>query len=272
MAYSFEPDEGKMPHNEREVTSQTFFGSLHDATTHSPHSHDEDQLYWFPDGAMNVMVGGQRWLVRSTAAFWFPAGIVHSAESLSSGTTHSVYSSARLRPDGERWNYPRAISCSPLMAAIIRHVTSGKLTASPRIACRELLVDLMQNSQEQDASLLMPKHPAARASAERILENPRNSDSLADFARATGVSARTIMRAFLAETGCGFTQWRTQARLISSLALLANGMPVSKIAEHIGYRTTSGYIGAFRRAYGSTPAAYARARTPQLEAVDTFTG
>lgn len=261
MAY-FSDLSGSQPlPNMREVTAQTFFGALHDATVYPPHSHGEDQLYWFPDGAMNVLVGGQRWLVRATAAFWFPAGIVHSVEPLSEGTTHSVYSSARLRPAGERWDRPRAISCSPLMQAIIRHTTAGQLTAETRMACRELLSDSMQNSQEHNASLVMPRHPAARVVAEKILEDPRNDGSLADFARATGVSARTIMRAFLAETGSGFAQWRTQARLISSLSLLASGMPISGIADRVGYRTASGYIDAFRRHYGSTPAAYARART-----------
>lgn len=209
---------------------------------------------------MHVFVGTRRWLVRSSAAFWFPAGIVHSSEALNPGATHSIYSSATLRPAGEQWARPRAIDCAPLMAEVIRHMSSATPTPATRHACYELLTHLMQSSHEQQASVETPTHPAARAIAERILADPRDETSLADFARSAGVSARTIMRAFLAETGYGFTQWRTQARLISSLSLLASGMPISGIAESVGYRTSSGYIDAFRKAYGTTPAAYARAR------------
>lgn len=260
MAYISSPSPAEGAVSSPEVTSQIFFGAVHPANVHSPHSHDQDQLYWFPDGAMRILVGPQRWLVRSTAAFWFPAGVVHSVEPLSAGSTHSIYSSVRLRPVGERWDQPRAISCPPLMAEIIRHVTSGALTASTRTACRDLLSELMRGSQEQQASLAVPAHPVARAVAERILENPRDDTSLAEFATAAGVSARTVMRAFLSEAGCGFAQWRSQARLISSLSLLASGISVSGVAAQVGYRTTSGYIDAFRRAYGRTPAAHARAQ------------
>ena len=228
---------------------------------HSPHSHDEDQLYWYPDGAANVLVGGQRWVLRSSSAFWFPAGAVHSVEPMGGGSTLSVYSSVQLRPEGEGWLRPRAMTCAPLMGEIIRYAAAGDLTATARAACRDLLADLMQRSEEQHASLVMPTHPGARAVAEALLADPRIDESLADFARGAGVSARTLMRAFLEETGYGFAQWRTQVRLISSLPLLADGEPVHRIADRVGYRTTSGYIDAFRAAYGSTPAAYARARS-----------
>lgn len=232
----------------------------YEATAHPPHNHDEDQLFWFPDGAMNVLIGAQRWLVRSTAVFWFPAGIVHSVEPLGEGVTHSVYSSARLRPRGERWNRPGALSCSPLMAEILRYATSGDLTAATRAACHALLSDLMQHSTQEHAVLSTPTHPVARALAERILDDPADETSLADFARLAGVGERTIMRAFLAETGYGFAQWRAQARLVSSLSLLAAGVPVNAVAEQVGYRTASGYIDAFHKAYGTTPAAHARSR------------
>jgi AraC-like DNA-binding protein len=244
-----------------QVTSQTFFGALHEATTHPPHSHDEDQLYWFPDGAVNVLVGAQRWLVPTNAAFWFPAGIAHSVEPLNSGVTRSVYSAVPLRPPGERWNQPRAISCTALMAEISRYMSSGSPTPATRAACHVLLSQLMQDAPEHHASLVTPTHLVARAIAERVLADPRDDTPLSSLASQAGVSSRTIMRAFVAETGSGFTRWRTQARLIASLSLLSSGMAVSSVADRIGYRTTSGYINAFRNAYGTTPAAYARETT-----------
>ncbi|WP_170131271.1 helix-turn-helix transcriptional regulator [Quadrisphaera granulorum] len=233
----------------------------HDASRHPPHSHDEDQLYWFPDGPMTILVGARRWLVHSSAAFWFPAGVVHAVEPVGAGTTHSIYSSARLRPAGERWTRPGAIFCTPLMAELVRYTTSGSLTPSTRTACHALLSELVQHTQEERASLMVPTHPVARTLAERVLADPRDDTSLADAARGAGISERTLVRAFVTETGQGFTQWRAEARLVSSLSLLASGLPVGAVAERVGYRTTSGYIDAFRKTYGTTPAAHARAST-----------
>lgn len=241
-----------------EVTSRTFFGALHAAAPHPPHSHDEDQLYWFPDGVVNVLVGPRHWVLRGSAAFWFPAGTVHAVQPVGAGTTHSVYSSPRLRPPGDEWAHPRAVSCPPLMAEILRHITAGTVTESGRAACRTLLSDLLSVSHEHDAALALPTHAAARSVAERILEDPRDDTPLSEHARRLAVSERTIMRAFVAESGCGFLRWRAHARLVASLSLLALGTPVNVVADAVGYRTASGYIDAFRREYGVTPAAHAR--------------
>jgi len=54
-------------------------------------------------------------------------------------------------------------------------------------------------------------------------------------------------------------QWRTHARLQASIALLSDGHTVARVADRVGYATPSAFVTAFRRATGSTPAAYANA-------------
>lgn len=207
---------------------------------------------------MNVVVGSQRWLVRHDAAFWFPAGVTHAVEPLSEGTTYSVYGSVRLRPPGERWDAPRAITISPLMGELIRHLSTGEPSDLARASSHGLLSALVQEAADERSSLVLPSHRAARAIAERVLSDPGADLPLARAAAEAGVSTRTVMRAFVTETGLGYAPWRTRARLIASLNLLAAGTPVGDVAPRVGYATASGFISAFRSAFGTTPAEYAR--------------
>ncbi|MBS2075231.1 helix-turn-helix domain-containing protein, partial [Klebsiella pneumoniae] len=79
-----------------------------------------------------------------------------------------------------------------------------------------------------------------------------------------GLSARTLRRTFLAETGSSFAQWRQQARLTHALERLAQGEPVALVADALGYASPSNFIAMFRRAYGDSPAHYFASRKPAL--------
>ncbi len=72
------------------------------------------------------------------------------------------------------------------------------------------------------------------------------------------VSSTSLRRAFRAETGLAFSEWRTRLRLNRSLDLLAEGHMVGIGAARVGFAGTNGYILAFRRYFGQTPGAYVR--------------
>nr|WP_281387116.1 helix-turn-helix transcriptional regulator [Jiangella mangrovi] len=103
----------------------------------------------------------------------------------------------------------------------------------------------------------MPVDAPARALAEAIVAQPADGRGLREWATALHVSEKTLRRAFLAETGMTFTDWRTRVRLRASLPLLADQLPVAAVAARVGYRSANGYIGAFRRHFGRTPGSYA---------------
>ncbi|KQY37527.1 MULTISPECIES: helix-turn-helix transcriptional regulator [Nocardia] len=92
--------------------------------------------------------------------------------------------------------------------------------------------------------------------AEALLDNPADDRTLADWGPHAAASSRTLARAFRAETGMTFAQWRTQIRLAASLTPLADGVPVTRIAARVGYRSASAYVAAFRRAVGTSPGQY----------------
>jgi AraC-like DNA-binding protein len=53
-----------------------------------------------------------------------------------------------------------------------------------------------------------------------------------------------------------FRQWRQQARLVEALGHLANDVPVSLVAEKLGYRSASAFTAMFRRTLGMEPRRY----------------
>jgi AraC-like DNA-binding protein len=61
------------------------------------------------------------------------------------------------------------------------------------------------------------------------------------------------------ETGYSFSAWRQRLRLLRSLELLAEGVPVSHIALDLGWASPSAFIQLFKREFGDTPGIY-RAR------------
>ncbi|WP_229258038.1 helix-turn-helix domain-containing protein [Duganella margarita] len=58
--------------------------------------------------------------------------------------------------------------------------------------------------------------------------------------------------------GLSANAWRQRARLLRSLELLAQDVPVRTVALDLGYSTASAFINLFKRAFGEPPSAYRR--------------
>ena len=55
----------------------------------------------------------------------------------------------------------------------------------------------------------------------------------------------------------GFFDYLTRLRMSRARELLKNsGMPVARVAEHVGYRSDPAFVKAFRKLHGMTPRAY----------------
>jgi AraC-like DNA-binding protein len=92
--------------------------------------------------------------------------------------------------------------------------------------------------------------------ARALADDPADDRTLEDWARWAAIGARSLSRHFVAETGFTFTVWRQRARLLRALEMLADAVPVTRIALDLGYSTPSTFIDLFRRTFGATPAAY----------------
>ncbi len=218
------------------------------------HSHDDHQLAWAADGVLTVVTDAGTWVLPSTRALWIPAGAEH--ETIADGRT--TMTSLYLNPDrcAIGWSRPQPVAVDPLMAQLINYLAAVTLTSDGRARAEAVLFDLLEPVATATIDAPIPQDARARDVARALRENPADPRSLDDWGHAVGASARTLARAFRADTGLGFHRWRTLTRLQAALHELAAGTPVTNVARHVGYQTTSAFVAAFRRETGLTPGAY----------------
>jgi AraC-like DNA-binding protein len=89
-----------------------------------------------------------------------------------------------------------------------------------------------------------------------MLHAPTTRSTLADWARDTGASERTMARLFREELGMSYPQWRQQVVLAHALPLLARGLPISQVAAASGYASDSAFTAMFKAAMGQPPSAF----------------
>jgi AraC-like DNA-binding protein len=153
----------------------------------------------------------------------------------------------------------RAIEVAPLLRELILHIVRlGMLRADDPAHTRleEVLVDLLAEAEAAPLELPLPTDPRATGFAERLLAEPGASASLAQLARGSGASLRTLQRLFLAETGLSLEAWRARVRMQQAVVSLSAGAPVTEAALNSGYQSASAFIAAFKRTFGVTPARY----------------
>lgn len=224
------------------------------------HFHSKDQLSWMAGGAMTVSVGAARWHLRREHFVWIPAGMLHEMVFTEPGEVINVYTDVGLRPEGGRWDRPGTLGVDALSAAILWHLVGESRGLARNRLCLLLLRDLLRTAEQQHDALALPSDPRARAVAERLVADPGDPRELAQWATELGVSARTLSRAFLAETGSSFRAWRQLVRMNAAAEDILRGASVSLAAERVGYGSASAFIAAFRDRFGTTPVRYARAQ------------
>ena len=79
-----------------------------------------------------------------------------------------------------------------------------------------------------------------------------------DWCLRLNMSRRSFTRAFRAETGLSFAQWRQRACLFAALPRLGDGEPVTSVALDLGYDSVAAFTTMFRRLLGEPPSRYFR--------------
>ncbi|TDC98433.1 AraC family transcriptional regulator [Actinomadura sp. 7K507] len=220
------------------------------------HSHPFHELLWNERGASTAVVGPRVWTITPTAGLWMPAGTLHSG-SASAGTRcranffgFGTMSSISAAPVG--------VEITPLLRLLLERLAGAELSADSRTVTEAMVLDVLTPSS-RELHLRMPASDLLRPIVDAVRDHPGDQRTLADWASRLGVSARTITRAFNAETGTSFARWVAAVRAQHAVALLSRGLEIDVVAEEVGYRSASAFGAAFRRTTGLTPGAF-RAR------------
>lgn len=212
-------------------------------------------LVWVLDGVMTVHVGERRWLLTPHHAVWLPAGCLGDVVANVCSRAMYVECSAVVP-----WPFATRVRVGVQAAALLHELS---VTTDERLAGSlwQRLVPELRPVHDTGFRLPLPTDPRARDLAFALMDQAgdhRFSDhqTLADWADDLYTSAKTLQRLFLRETGMPFPRWRTQVRLNASLPRLAQGVPVQQVAREVGYRSSVGYIDAFKTHFQVTPGTY----------------
>jgi AraC-like DNA-binding protein/quercetin dioxygenase-like cupin family protein len=221
------------------------------------HTHPWAQLVYAVSGVMQVETPYAAWLVPPTRAIWVPPRMPHEIKMRGAVAMRTLYLTPH-DPQG-RFAQCRALEVAPLLRELILHIVRLGMLAQDNVEHERLgglLIDLLAVDETPPLELPLPKDPRARGLAERILAAPGDEATLADLAKGSGASLRTLQRLFMAETGLPLEPWRCRARMQQGLVSLSAGASVTAAALECGYQSVSAFIAAFKRAFGVTPARY----------------
>lgn len=197
------------------------------------------------------------WVVPPVRGVWIPANTTHRVIMLGSVEMRTLY----IRRDAAP-NLPETcclLEVSPLLRALILALLAEPLAydragRAGRIA--ELALLELRFLKIPALHLPMPGEVRMLSLCQELVANPDNRKTLETLAAQQAISSRTLARQFQSETGMSFRQWRQQARLVEAFGHLANGVPVARVAEKLGYRSASAFTAMFKRALGMEPRRY----------------
>jgi AraC-like DNA-binding protein len=229
---------------------------LHDHTT-ARHAHEWDQLTYAASGVMRVHTESASWVVPPHRAVWLPAGTPHSEQLHAPVSVRTLYFApglARTLPSA-----CSMVNVSTLLRELILRVSRiGALdrTKPTQSHLISVLLDELVSVSDVPLQLPMPRDPRALRLAAVLQACPDEGGSVATLSSRAGASRRTMERLFLAETKMTIGEWRRRLRLLHAVRRLAIGESVTNAALEAGYSSTSAFIAAFKKAFGTTPGRY----------------
>lgn len=248
------------PPPEEAILVRSLSLGLPPGTALDSHRHTWGQLIYATRGVMTVNTEVGAWVVPPHRAAWVPAGVEHALRTTGAVRLRTVY----VRPDlGERLSPTCGVlSVTALLRELVlevvrRGMLREDVEADARLA--GVLIDFAHETPQAPLELPWPRDPRAQRVARAARDHLADTSTLAELARGSGASARTLERLFTRETGLSFGRWRQQARLLGALEHLASGESVTQTALAVGFASTSAFITMFRRALDATPGSYFRA-------------
>ena len=220
------------------------------------HSHARGQLFASLRGLISVGLDDGLWIVPAIHAVWMPPHQPHSVRSHGPFHGWGAYVAEAACADLPQKACTVRIS-GLLREAVLRAASwpMGPLdAASARIAA--VVLDEIRSAPVEPFGLPLPRDARLQRIGAALIADPADARDLEQWAALVAMSARTLSRRFVGETGFTFTAWRQRARLMRSLEMLADDVPVKSIALELGYSTASVFISLFRRTFGQTPAVY----------------
>ncbi len=226
-----------------------------DAPAQIRDGHSEGQAFALTGGTLRLFVGSNTWIMVPGRLCWVPSNAEHGFSS--NGPVHgfSVKVSNHLchgLPDGAR-----VLDADPLHLALLRRLVDKPADGD---VVWPLLKRILINDPDDRLSLPAPRDPRLVKLAEALAHSPADDRDLTTWAKTIGMSPRSLMRRFVAETGLTFAVWRRGLRVLSAIHLMQDGKSATTAAHECGFAGSSAFSSAFRHHTGVSPSAYLKTR------------
>ncbi|WP_317204706.1 helix-turn-helix transcriptional regulator [Janthinobacterium sp.] len=224
--------------------------------TMRPHQHPWGQVTFALEGVLRVTVDNSSWIVPPLRAIWIAPQVVHEVTVLEKARMRPLFIAAERTPfAGQEC---KVLEVSRLLRELI--VALGRLdpgeAAAREALLGELILDELARAATRPIRVPLPKDKRLKALCAALIDSPGANLTLEHWARQVGASERTLARLFERELGLSFGQWRQQVRLAHAAPMIARGMPLSRVAEELGYASQSAFSAMFKKTFGSSPSAF----------------
>jgi AraC-like DNA-binding protein len=144
-------------------------------------------------------------------------------------------------------------SCKQLHAAILEEATQFE-QQSRLIECIGTLLN--HHGEQQMAEMVSPGRQRLLRARDFLFEEYAHVISLDEIAKIAGLSRFHFLKAFTVQFGLTPHAYQIHLRIERSLPLLRQGLPLTQVAETMGFNDQSHYIRHFKRIMGVTPGQY----------------
>ncbi|WP_017612080.1 AraC family transcriptional regulator [Nocardiopsis salina] len=217
---------------------------------------DKHLLLWQTRGSAEFTVGGAPRSLETGHALWIPAGTRHA---------FTLHENSVLLPMFFDTATTATTLAEPAVIGVDRDLHTlflGFLQATysrirPDVNIARRILALIEERPASVTALPMPTSRAALTVARTLRFNPGDDRSVDELAESAHVSARTVERAFLSETGMTLRRWRIRNRMEAAADLLRSRTTLDAVANRVGYTNTGAFRRVFKQHFGTTPGAYA---------------
>ena len=221
------------------------------------HAHRKAQLVLNVRGTVRCEAEQNVWIVPPHCAAWIPSKVSHSLTFAGAVKACVLF----IDPEAAASLPTRSctLSISPLLEQMLLYVAGMPVYyevdgADGRFV--SVLLDRLSAAPVEKLNLPMPNDPKLQMIMTRMMVDPSNRATIADWSRQMSISPRTLARTLQRETGMSFGRWRQQLHILLALQRLAEGALVQTVALELGYESPSAFITMFRKVAGKPPARY----------------
>jgi AraC-like DNA-binding protein len=248
-----------VPEKKRRIVAATAvsFRAGHRETMHV-HA-DQGQLKWPSTGCASVRTPAGILVAAPSHAVWIPAGQEHGGLYAGDVFEQNLFVLAE-------WctTLPKRcclVRVGPQLAQTITYTVDSESGYARRSRASDLAIlgvleHTVIDTGRRALDLRIPEGSRLQAIIEMLLARPGDARSIAAWAAELQMGERSLLRAFRQATGTSFREWRKRARLHRALQMLCAGSDVARVAEELGYESTSAFVYRFRATLGITPARY----------------